>query len=107
MPQTIIKLTTGELAGNLGNGSIFKYNINSDTLQFPDLTTYSDFPNQYMTQNLLEICRKPSYHFFDTDTYTVCVNQSFTFDVQNTNATSYVWKKDGHSNIKSHHSRSK
>lgn len=43
---------------------------------------------------LLEICRKPSYHFFDTDAFTPCVNTPFVFDVQNTNATSYVWKRN-------------
>jgi hypothetical protein len=95
MPQTIIKLTTGELMGNLGNGSVFKYNIDANTLQFPDLATYSDFPNQFMTQNLIEICRKPSYPFLETDTFTICVSQPFTFDIQNINAATYIWKKDG------------
>jgi len=94
-PGTIIKLSTGDLMGNISSGSVFKYNINSNALQFPDLTTYSDFPNQYSTQNLIEICRKPSYHFFDIDTFTPCINSTFTFDVQNTNATSYTWRKNG------------
>jgi|GEM_PF-2307806 len=95
LPQTIIKLTTGELAGNLGNGSIFKYDINSNALQFPDLATYSDFPNQYVTRNLLEICRKPSYHFFDVDTFDACVGGTFTYDIQNNNAATYQWLKNG------------
>ncbi len=95
LPQTIIKLTTGELVGNLGNGSIFKYNINSNTLQFPDLATYSDFPNQFSTRNLIEICRKPSYQEFIPNTFTPCVNTPFSYNINNTNATNYVWKKNG------------
>ena len=91
----IIKLSTGNLMGNLGYGSLFKYDINSNTLQFPDLATYSDFPNQYLTRNLIEICRKPTYQEFTPNTYNPCVNTPFTYDIQNTNATSYVWKKDG------------
>jgi Secretion system C-terminal sorting domain/Immunoglobulin domain len=94
-PGNIIKLTTGDLMGNIAFGSLFKYNINSNTLQFPDGLTYSDFGDQASTQNLIEICRKPSYHFFDVDTFNPCINTPFTFDVQNTNATSYTWKKDG------------
>lgn len=93
-PGTIIKLTNGELTGNLGNGSLFKYNINSNTLQFPDLSTYSDLPNQITSNNLIEICRKPSYHFFDVNTFDTCVGGAFTYDIHNTNATSYQWKKN-------------
>lgn len=92
LPQTIMKLTTGDLMGNLGNGSLFKYNINSNMLQFPDLATYSDFPNQFSTRNLLEICRKPAYHFFDVDTFDACIGGNFNYDVQNTNGASYQWK---------------
>ena len=95
LPQTIIKLTTGELVGNLGNGSIFKYNINSNTLQFPDLITYSDLPNQYFTQNLIEICRKPSYQEILVNSFTVATGANFTYDVQNSNATSYQWQLGG------------
>lgn len=94
-PGNIIKLTTGDLVGNIAFGSVFKYNINSNTLQFPDLATYSDFPNQYSTQNLIEICRKPTYHFFDVDTFDACIGGTFSYDVQNTNATTYQWLKDG------------
>ena len=94
-PGTIIKLSTGDLMGNLGYIGLFNYDINTISLQFPDLATYSDSGNQFYTQNLIEICRKPSYHFFDVDTFNPCINTPFTFDVQNTNATSYTWKKDG------------
>jgi len=40
------------------------------------------------------ICRKPSYHLFDADTFDACVGATFNYDVQNTNATAYQWKKN-------------
>jgi len=49
--------------------------------------------NAYDAQDLIEICRKPSYRFLDNSTLAVCKNSAFDFDIQNTNATSYVWKK--------------
>ena len=41
----------------------------------------------------IEICRKPSYQEFLPNTYAPAVGTAFTFNVQNTNATTYVWKK--------------
>ncbi|MEL1243287.1 T9SS type A sorting domain-containing protein [Flavobacterium sp. DGU11] len=92
-PGNIIKLTSGDLMGNIAFGSLFKYNINSNTLQFPDGLTYSDFGDQASTQNLIEICRKPSYHAFDTASLVICEGEAFSLDIQNTNATTYQWKK--------------
>ena len=43
--------------------------------------------------DFIEICRKPSYQSFETSSFVVCPNNPFSFDVQNTNATSYVWRK--------------
>ncbi len=43
--------------------------------------------------NFIEICRKPSYQEFLPNTYAPAVGTAFTFNVQNTNATTYVWKK--------------
>ena len=43
---------------------------------------------------LIEICRKPSYQEFVLDTFNPCVGDNFTFNIQNTNATSYIWKKN-------------
>jgi len=94
-PQTIINLTMGNFTGNLGNGGLYKYDINANALQFPDGLTYSDLGNQFSTQNLVEICRKPAYHFFDVDTFDACMGGNFSYDIQNTNATTYQWLKDG------------
>ena len=45
-------------------------------------------------QDVIEICSKPRYHFFNVDTFDACVGSTFTYDVQNTNATSYQWLKN-------------
>ena len=49
--------------------------------------------SEYDIKDLIEICRKPSYHFFDTASYVICKNTPFQFDIQNDNAATYVWKK--------------
>lgn len=41
----------------------------------------------------IEICLKPSYQEFIINTFTPAVGTVFTYDVVNTNATTYVWKK--------------
>jgi hypothetical protein len=49
--------------------------------------------NAFVTESIIEICRKPSYHEFTTDTFAPATGSTFTYDIQNTNATTYVWKK--------------
>jgi Secretion system C-terminal sorting domain/Immunoglobulin domain/PKD-like domain len=46
-------------------------------------------------QEPIEICRKPAYHEITTTTFTPCVGSAFTYDIQNTNATSYAWSQNG------------
>ncbi len=93
-PLNIIRSSDGYLAGNLSNSGVFKYNVDDNSIQFSDLNTYSDPGNQFYTQNLIEICRKPSYTYIENDTYTICEGQSFTYDLNNSNATGYTWKRD-------------
>ena len=93
-PSNIIELSDGYLAGNLANSGVFKYNLNDNSIQYSDLNTYSDPGNQFYTQNLIEICRKPSYTYIENDTYTICEGESFTFNIHNTNATGYIWKRN-------------
>src|SRR6218665_117939 len=47
----------------------------------------------YDLGDLIEICHKPSYHSFETASLVACSGNPFVFDVQNTNATTYVWRK--------------
>jgi Secretion system C-terminal sorting domain len=86
-PQFLMRTSNGHFIGITVDGNIFKYDAVTNVITY--ISTF------YKTLNLIEICRKPSYHFFDVDTFTPCVNSPFTFDLQNTNATSYTWKKDG------------
>jgi uncharacterized repeat protein (TIGR03803 family) len=44
---------------------------------------------------LCEICRKPSYHYFPSDTVLLNVNDPFSFTIHSDNAVSYAWQKDG------------
>ncbi|MEL1243286.1 choice-of-anchor tandem repeat GloVer-containing protein [Flavobacterium sp. DGU11] len=86
-PQFLMRTSNGHFIGIAVDGNIFKYDAVTNVITY--ISTF------YKPLNLIEICRKPSYHFFDVDTFTPCVNSPFTFDVQNTNASSYTWKKDG------------
>jgi hypothetical protein len=86
MQGTLLKGSDGNLYGHHKRG-IFRFNpITNETV-----TIFESF----RAQDVIEVCRKPSYHAFDPDTVEPCVNTPFSFDVQNTNATSYVWKKNG------------
>jgi Secretion system C-terminal sorting domain len=86
-PQFLMRTSNGHFIGISVDGNIFKYDAVTNVITY--ISTF------YKPLNLIEICRKPSYHFFDVDTFNPCINTPFTFDVQNTNATSYTWKKDG------------
>ena len=46
-------------------------------------------------KEVIEICRKPSYQEIIINTFDTCIGGSFTYDLQNDNATSYVWQKNG------------
>jgi len=83
----LLKATDGNLYGSSFTG-IFKFDPVTATV-----TKKINSNTTYDSQAVIEVCRKPSYHLFDTAAFTVCENTPFTFDVQNTNATGYVWKK--------------
>ncbi len=78
------------------NGSIYGASA-SGLYQFdPIANTVKKRANVHYQNDLsdfIEICRKPSYHSFESSSFVVCPNNPFSFDVQNTNATSYVWRK--------------
>ncbi|MXN91996.1 T9SS type A sorting domain-containing protein [Flavobacterium sp. Sd200] len=93
-PCNITESSDGYLAGNLTNSGVFKYNADDNSLRFSDLNTYSDPGNQFYTRNLIEVCRKPSYSYIENDTYTICEGEPFTYDLNNTNATGYTWKRN-------------
>ena len=94
-PKSLLKTSTGDLFGTMNqyNGGIYKYDPINNLISIP--TSSNPNFNAYNTSNLIEICRKPFYNEFIPNTYNPCVNTPFTYNIQNTNATSYIWKKDG------------
>ena len=90
---TLLKASDGNLYG-IDNGGVFKFDPATNVLTRPTVSNQDYFyPNE--SGDLIEICRKPSYHYFDTASFTACKETAFTFDVQNTNATTYLWNKNG------------
>ena len=95
-PTSIMKASTGNYFG-VSSWGVFKFNpINNSVIATIDFTCSTCPilpPNSFATEALIEICRKPSYHEFIPDTYAPSTGSAFTYDIQNTNATTYIWKK--------------
>ena len=89
----LLQSSNSKLYGTTPLG-VFEYDYTNDSVRltsnFNGLTAYS-FPGN----SLIEICRKPSYKYFYTDTFIVCKNNSFTYTVHSNNANSYQWNKNG------------
>lgn len=85
-PIDLIKTSNGFLVGVCQEGGTFKFNPIDNTI-------VANFFSAININNLTEICRKPSYKEFVVNTYTPEVGSTFTFDLHNDNATSFVWKK--------------
>jgi hypothetical protein len=84
----LLKTTAGHYIGLTG---IYRgpFRFDSTTNQVSSI-----FSNYIPMSKLTEICRKPSYQEFLPNTYATEVGTTFTFDVQNDNATTFVWKKE-------------
>ncbi len=95
-PTSIMKASTGLYFG-VSDIGLFKFNPIDTTVVMTTpigcTTCPVNEPLAYATESLIEICRKPSYHEFLPNTYAPEQGTAFTFNVQNTNATSYIWKK--------------
>ena len=91
-PKAIIKTSEGHIIGSSQNFGYFKYDsiLNSATSIVNAPTT--NF-NATFNGNFIEICRKPSYQEIIVNTFAPAVGSIFTYNIQNTNATTYVWKK--------------
>ena len=96
-PKSIMKASTGFYFGVTDFG-LFKFNPIDNSVVMPTPFNCTNCPvNEplaFVTESLIEICRKPSYQEFVVDTFDACVGSTFTYDVQNTNATSYQWLKN-------------
>lgn len=91
-PFFLMKTSNGHFVGlvdvGFDDGIPFKYDPSSNLV-----SGGNSFGNGVFVNNLIEICRKPSYQEFVVNTYTPEVGSTFTFDLHNDNATSFVWKK--------------
>lgn len=85
-----LKAHSGKLYGTTTNG-IFEYTVLTDqTRAAARFNTSLDLPNP-----IIEICRKPAYKMSATNSYTICENSFFTYDVNCSNAKTIVWKQNG------------
>jgi hypothetical protein len=82
-----LKATDGNFYGSNMTG-IYSFNSVTDVIAKKIIAPFA-----HGLMDVIEICSKPSYQFFETSALTVCENTSFTFNIHNTNATTYVWKK--------------
>ena len=93
-PTSLMKTSLGHFVGTLPNAGLFRWNSENNTITLPDYDAGPIVLNGYNVSNLIEICRKPSYRFFDVATFDACIGGTFEYDIQNTNATSYQWLKN-------------
>lgn len=88
-PISLLKTSTGNLVGMLDQTTPFLYNLTTNQIT----QTCQTNCNVYGLQNLIEICRKPSYQEFVVNTFAPEVGTAFNYNINNDNATTFVWKK--------------
>ncbi len=92
LPLGGLKLTSyGKMYG-ANMHCAFEYDYVTDTV-WPRAT-----PIGFQTNSnawFCELCRKPSYKYFSSDTITRCAAMSYSFTIHSDNAKSFLWKKNG------------
>lgn len=83
-PTFLMKASTGKFFGSSQWG-LFKFDPTSNSVTRTNANATAD--------NLIEICRKPSYQEMVVTTFDLCAGDTFNYNLHNTNATNYVWKK--------------
>jgi Secretion system C-terminal sorting domain len=95
-PKSILKTSNGHIMCTYNRypfAGLFKYNPINDIITSP---AYDGIESELKhPESLIEICRKPAYQEILVNTFTANVGGVFTYDVQNTNATSYQWQLNG------------
>ena len=97
-PTSLLKTSNGDFIGTWdchcsGYVGLFKFDPVTNLVTLPNFVN-GVLPFNINNMNpLIEICRKPSYHEFTPDTFAPATGSAFTYDIQNTNATTYIWKK--------------
>ena len=92
-PTSLIKTSLGHYVGTIPNGGTYRWL--SDTNTIVNQGGNSAPVNGSNNANFIEICRKPSYQEILVNSFTVAAGANFTYDVQNTNASSYQWLLGG------------
>ncbi len=88
----LLSASNGHLYGSYNNG-LFEFEIVSDTLRLR--SGLWDGQGNMGSSELIEICRKPNYKPRLTTSFSVCAGSYFVYDLQNVNATSVVWRRNG------------
>ena len=83
-----LKSTNGKLYG-ISTTGIYAYNPVTGNIELGARLPYS------IQQNLVEICRKPSYAYNATTQYTVCAGAHFIYDLQSNNTVTATWLHNG------------
>lgn len=93
-PNSIMRASTGMYFCQDYNGILARYNSTENTfVQSVTPCANCQLP-AFANQPVIEICRKPAYEEILVNTFNPCVGENFTFNILNTNATSYIWKKN-------------
>lgn len=95
-PTSLMKTSLGTFVGTIPNGALFKWNDVTNIISHPDYSNVdSNLINANNNASLIEICRKPAYQEILVNSFTVATGENFSYNVQNTNATTYQWQQNG------------
>lgn len=84
----------GNLYGSCYLG-VYKFDVTTNTVARKIGPVLNSVDDRFELKEVIEVCRKPSYQEIIINTFDTCIGSSFTYDLQNDNATSYVWQKNG------------
>jgi hypothetical protein len=90
-PKSLLKTLNNTYVGTEG-ANPFIYDAVTNTSTYTSSISQFNY-GKYATVPFIEVCRKPSYQEFIVNTFTPAVGTAFNYDLVNTNATTYVWKK--------------
>lgn len=89
-PQGLVNSSNGKIYGVTQFG-VFEYNVNTDAMRMAGRFWVPGF-----NASIVQVCRKPFYTVQATTTHDVCKRTPFALDLENTNATTVIWK---HNNV--------
>ena len=93
----LLAASNGNMYGSFQHG-LFEYDPIADTLVLRAPLQYQFGGETYshgLQSPLIEICRKPNYKPRSTTSFNVCQGAYFFYDLQNVNATTVVWRRNG------------